>query len=219
MKPRLVTGTGVVLRVGKAGEGGRLLRLFSATEGQISCFVSKGTLKKYGPGFLFPYAHLRYTLAVSPESRMLVQYEGRLLLDMTTKSYEEIAQWYYAAEIAMIAFPEGTADEDVFYALETAAAEASRKNPTLVAFILAIRLLVLAGFDPAEEDPMQSYGLSEETKALLLAFRRYDGRGTLSVPVTKANFRACAEYIDAFAERTAGLEMKTKGAFLKRHEG
>lgn len=219
MKPRIQNGIGIILEIRKAGEGGRLLRLFSEAPGQISCFVSKGTLKKYGTGFLFPFSEIRYTLALSPERRILIQYEGRFLPPVSNRSYEEIAQWYYAAEIVMNAFPEGVADGDVFFALKKAAEESTQKNPTVIAFILAIRLLVLAGFDPSEEDPIKNLALSDDAAILLRAFRYYDGKGRLAVPVKKEIFHECAAYLDKFIEMYMGLDMKTKGAFSGRFSG
>ena len=215
MKPKLANGEGVVLQVTKAGEGGRMLRLFTREEGPISGFIAKGTIKKYGPGLLFPFAVLRYTAALQEYSRVFVQYEGRLPFSVASLSYEEIMCWYYAAEIALLVFPEGQADGDVFSLLQKAAEEAKTRNPTLVAFLLSVKLLAYAGFDPAEEEPMGVLGLSASAAALLYAFRRYRWDGQLSEAVSREPFRECAAYLDAFVERYVGIEMKTRGAFAE----
>ncbi len=213
MKPKLVNGEGVILQVAKAGEGGRRLRLFSREEGQLPCFAAKGTIKKYGPGLLFPFACIRYTVALQEYTRVLVQYEGRLPFSVASLSYEDITRWYYAAEIALLVFPEGQADADVFALLQKAAQEAKTRNPALVAFLLSVKLFAYAGFDPAQEEPMREWGLSAPATALLSAFRRYDWTGNLAAQVSRETFRECAAYLDAFAERCVGIEMKTRGAF------
>lgn len=213
MKPKLLNGEGILLQVSKAGEGGRRLRLFSRAEGQMTCFAAKGTIKKYGTGLLFPFAALRYTLALQEYNRILVQYEGRLPFSVASLSYEEIARWYYAAEIALFVFPEGQADGDVFFLLQRATEEAKTRNPTLVAFLLSIKLFAYAGFDPVEEEPMGVLGLSTPAALLLRAFRFYQWDGQLAEAVSRETFRECAVYLDDFAERYVGIEMKTRGAF------
>ncbi len=213
MTPRPVNGEAVVLQVAKAGDGGRRLRLFSREEGAVGGFVAKGTMKKYGPGLLFPFAYLRYTAVLQEYSRVFVQYEGKLLFPIAALSYEDIACWYYAAEIALLVFPEGQADGDVFSLLLQAAGEAKMRNPTLVAFLLSVKLLAYAGFDPVGEEPMDAFGLSEAAAKLLRAFRFYQWDGKLTETVSRETFQTCAAYLDAFIEHYVEIEMKTRGAF------
>lgn len=210
---KLDSGEGLVLSVRKAGEGGRSVRLFTRSEGRRSLFAARGTLNQCGAGLLQPFARLRYSAVQAPGRSILVQYEGQVLFDMSALSYEDLARWYYAVEIAEIFFPEGQPDSRAFSLLARAAEEGGRRNPSLLPFILAVQLLAAAGSDPAEEAPMAEGGLPEDGRTLLRALRYWPWEGELPVAVRRGAFLAAARYVDAFILRYGDVDMKTAGAF------
>lgn len=214
MTPASVNGEGILLQVRQAGEGGRSLHLFTRQEGLRSAFVSRSTLRRCGTGVLFPFAHLRYSAVESGELTLLTQYEGQLFFSMMELSYEEITRWYYAVEIACHFFPEGEADGDAYALLAAAARMGKEKNKTVVAFMLSVQLLAAAGYDPAEEEPMESLRLSGGGKMLIRGFRSYRWQGMPSCRITKEAFYDAAGYLDRFLLRYGEWEMKTRGAFL-----
>lgn len=207
-------GEGVVLSVRHAGEGGRSVRLFTRTEGKRAFFASRSTLRRCGAGLLAPFARLRYSAVPSDGGLILTQYEGWAPFDMTALSYEELAQWYYAVEIAEQFFPEGQPDGNAFALLLAGAAQGAVRNRTVTAFILSVQLLAAAGSDPAEEEPMTALRLSPEGQALLGAFRRWRWEGEFPLRIGKAAFLEAARYLDRFIERYGDVAMKTRGAFL-----
>lgn len=207
-------GEGVVLSVRHAGEGGRSVRLFTRTEGKLSFFASRSTLRRCGAGLLAPFTPLRYSAAPSDYGGILTQYEGRAFFDMTALSYEELAQWYYAVEIAEQFFPEGQPDGTAYALLLAGAAQGAARNRTVTAFILSVQLLAAAGSDPAEEEPMTALRLSPEEQALLGAFRQWRWEGDFPLRIGRGAFLETARYLDRFIERYGGVAMKTRGAFL-----
>mgnify|MGYP001026300940 FL=1 len=215
MKKEIAPGEGVILEVRPAGEGGRRVRLFSESRGQQTVFVARGIMNRCGPGFLFPFVRLRYSRMETGAGAVLTQYEGKAFFDMMKLSYEEIARWYYVAELVMNFFPEGESDPEAYAALVRGASAAGARNRTVAALILAVQLLALAGSDPAEEEPMERLRLSGEARALVEAFRRYGWRGPLPVTVKKSAFLEAARYVDDFISLYGDMDMKTRGAFLQ----
>lgn len=212
---KLKSGEGIVLFVRKAGEGGRIVRLFTRTEGRQTAFISRGTLRQCGAGLLQPFAILRYSAAESGVVQILTQYEGTAVLDTAALSYEELTRWYYAVEIAEQFFPEGQADGTAYALLGAAAVQGAQRNPTVTAFILSVQLLAAAGSDPAEPEPMAALGLSPEAGALLRAFRQWRWQGDFPQRIGKQAFLEAARYVDAFIRRYGDVELKTRGAFAQ----
>lgn len=204
---------GILLEVRKAGEGGRKVRLFSRQSGALTGFISRAVLSRWGTGVLFPYAHIRYSAVRRGDMTVLTQYEGRRSMDFLSMEYGDITRWYYAAEIVLRFFPEGEADGTAYALLSAAARCGMSRNPAVTAMILSVQLLAAAGFDPAEEEPMEALRCGGEARPLVTALRRYRWEGPLGAAVRKRAFEEAARYLDAFIAR-CGVEMKTAGAFL-----
>lgn len=215
MKPKIKNGEGILLRVRKAGEGGRSLFLFSRTEGVRRAFVPHSALRRCGSGLLFPFSHILYTLTENNGAAILSQYEGELLFSFEQLGYEDICCWYYAVEIVLRFFPEGEADAEAYELLMAAGRAGKRRNLRLTAFILAVKLLTLAGYDPAEEEPLSAAGLSPEARLLIRAFRTYRWEENLPVRVKRPAFREAGAYLDRFVLEYAETELVTRGAFLQ----
>lgn len=214
MTPKMINGEGILLHVRRAGEGGRSLSLFTRQQGRINAFISRSVLQRYGTGSLFPMASLRFSAVRNQDLFVMTQYEGDLPFSFLDLPYEEIIRWYYAIEIANTFFPVGEPDPEVWALLLAAGKAGAVKNKTLTAFILAVQLLVHAGYDPAEDEPMAAAHLSSEAQTLLKAFRAYRWLGDLPVRVTKSAFQETAKYLDAFIAEYGDVELKTKGAFV-----
>lgn len=214
MTPKMINGEGILLHVRRAGEGGRSLSLFTRQQGRITAFISRSALQRYGTGSLFPMASLRFSAVRNHDLFVMTQYEGQLPFSFLDLPYEDITRWYYAIEIANAFFPMGEPDPDVYALLACAGQAGAVKNKTLTAFILAVQLLIHAGYDPAEEEPMEAARLPAEAQTLLKAFRAYRWQGDLPVRVTKLAFQEAAKYLDDFIALYGDVEMKIRGAFV-----
>lgn len=213
MNGQIINGEGILLQVRHAGEGGRSLSLFTRQEGRINAFLSRSALKRWGTGSLFSMAHLRYSMLRDGNLPIITQYEGTLPFSFLDLPYEDVMRWYYAIEISSRFFPEGEPAPEVYALLSAAGKAGAEKNKTLTAFILTVQLLAAAGYDPAEDEPMNALRLPEDAQKLLTAFRTYRWDGSLPMRVTKTTFREAANYIDDFILQYGEVELKTKGAF------
>ena len=153
MRPEIRSMEGIVLRAGKGREGGRLVSVFTREMGFLRLGVSRQALSRYGTGLMLPFAHIRFTGAFYPDYSIMTQYEGGLLFDMMAIPYEEMSEWYYVIELASLLFPEEEADEEAFDTLLSGGRAAKTRNRRVTAFVTAVKLLAIAGFDPAQDEP------------------------------------------------------------------
>ena len=128
MRPEIRSMEGIVLRAGKGREGGRLVSVFTRKMGFLRLGVSRQALSRYGTGLMLPFAHIRFTGAFYPDYSIMTQYEGGLLFDMMAIPYEEMSEWYYVIELALLLFPEEEADEEAFDTLLSGGRAAKQKG-------------------------------------------------------------------------------------------
>ena len=216
MHSRLINVEGIVLRASQGREGGRSLSVFTKENGLMQLTVPRAVIQKCGTGALLSLAEIRLSAILFPEYGVIRQYDGRLLLDMMSMSYEEMQQWYYVIELVMHVFPENQSDYRAYQILEIAALTAQKRNKMISAFIAVLQLLRQAGFDPAVREPMEESHLSERAKALLLSFVSYEWNAPLGVPISSKTFQECAAYVDHFILYHCDIHMNTKGAFVTR---
>lgn len=211
--PKIRNLEGIVLRAAKGSEGGRSLSLFTREMGLIRLTLPRAVMNRCGTGILLSFACVRLSAAIYPEYGVISQYEGRLLFDMMKLSYEDMTCWYYVIELALALYPVGQKEDEAYDILMAAARAAGERNPRVIAFIAAVKLLASAGYDPAEaiEDPL---ALSEGARDLLNRFRGYRWGSPFEGSISASLFTECARYLDRFLFTVCDTEMKTAGAFL-----
>lgn len=211
--PQIRNLEGIVLRASKGGEGGRSLSLFTREMGLIHLTLPRAVMNRCGTGILLYFACVRLSAAIYPEYGVISQYEGRLLFDMMKLSYEDMTCWYYVIELVLALYPVGQKEDEAYDILMAAARAAEERNPRVIAFIAAVKLLAAAGYDPTEaiEDPT---ALSEGARDLLCRFRGYRWGSPFEGSISRALFTECARYLDRFLSIVCDTEMKTAGAFL-----
>lgn len=211
--PQIRNLEGIVLRASKGGEGGRSLSLFTREMGLIHLTLPRAVMNRCGTGILLSFACVRLSAAIYPEYGVISQYEGRLLFDMMKLSYEDMTCWYYVIELVLALYPVGQKEDEAYDILMAAARAVEERNPRVIAFIAAVKLLAAAGYDPTEaiEDPT---ALSEGARDLLCRFRGYRWGSPFEGSISRALFTECARYLDHFLLAACDTEMKTAGAFL-----
>ena len=107
----------------------------------------------------------------------------------------------------------GLKEDEAYDILSSAARAAGERNPRVIAFIAAVKLLASAGYDPTEaiEDTL---ALSEGARDLLNRFRGYRWGSPFEGSISASLFTECARYLDRFLFTVCDTEMKTAGAFL-----
>ncbi len=211
--PQIRNIEGIVLRASKGGEGGRSLSLFTREMGLIHLTLPRAVMNRCGTGILLSFACVRLSAAIYPEYGVISQYEGRLLFDMMKLSYEDMTCWYYVIELVLALYPVGQKEDEAYDILMAAARIAEERNPRVIAFIAAVKLLAAAGYDPTEaiEDTLV---LSDGARNLLNRFRGYRWGNSFEGSISRALFTECARYLDHFLSTVCDTEMKTAGAFL-----
>ncbi len=214
MKSEIHNLEGIVLRGAKGSSGGRLLSIFTKEMGLFSFSISQAAMKRYGTGALLPLSHIRFSASLSADYGRMSQYEGEPLVDTLKLPFEDLNAWYYVIELALSLFPVGEADPFAYQILGLGALSSRERNPRVCAFAVTVELLAAAGFDPTEDEPVETLELSEKGRELLIHFRDYEWSGPFGVPITASTFNECARYIDQFMISYCDLKMKTAGAFL-----
>ena len=211
--PKIRNLEGIVLRAAKGSEGGRSLALFTREMGLIRLTLPRAVMNRCGTGIPLSFARVRLSAALYPEYGVISQYEGSLLFDMMKLSYENMTCWYYVIELVLAIYPVGQKEDEAYDILMAAARAAEERNPRVIAFIAAVKLLAAAGYDPAEaiEDPLV---LSEGAKDLLTRFRGYRWGSPFEGSISASRLTECARYLDRFLFTVCDTEMKTAGAFL-----
>lgn len=211
--PQIRNLEGIVLRAAKGSEGGRSLSLFTREMGLIRLMLPRAVMNRCGTGILLPFACVRLSAALYPEYGVISQYEGRLLFDMMKLSYEDMTCWYYVIELMLAIYPVGQKEDEAYDILMAAARAAEKRNPRVIAFIVAVKLLAAAGYDPTEaiEDTLV---LSDGARDLLIRFRAYRWGSSFEGSISASLFTECARYLDRFLFTVCDTEMKTAGAFL-----
>ena len=110
-------------------------------------------------------------------------------------------------------YPVGQKEDEAYDILMAAARVAEKRNPRVIAFIAAVKLLAAAGYDSTEaiEDPL---ALSDGARDLLNRFRGYRWGSPFEGSISVSLFTECARYLDRFLSTVCDTEMKTAGAFL-----
>lgn len=211
--PKIRNLEGIVLHAAKGSEGGRSLSLFTREMGLIRLTLPRAVMNRCGTGILLSFARVRLSAALYPEYGVISQYEGRLLFDMMKLSYEDMTCWYYVVELVLVLYPVGQKEDEAYDILSSAARAAEKRNPRVIAFIAAVKLLAAAGYDPTEaiEDTIV---LSEGARDLLTRFRGYRWGSPFEGSISASLFTECARYLDRFLSTVCDTEMKTAGAFL-----
>lgn len=209
--------SGILLRVKRAGEGGRVAVMLSKEEGRQNLYVSRGVLQACGAGGMLPFAEVTAQIRSGEGISFVSQYDSRILLNLMAVPYEEMEQWYFLAELMMALFPEGTGDAAVLSILKKALLLAEQRNRTIIAFMAAVQVLTRAGYDLCQKEPAEKLKLSSGGRSLLKAFQQYPWQGALGKAVKESTFRECARYMEAFLELYCDLRLQTRGAFLKKN--
>lgn len=181
--------------------------------GLIRLTLPRAVMNRCGTGILLSFACVRLSAALYPEYGVISQYEGSLLFDMMKLSYEDMTCWYYVIELLLALYPVGQKEDEAYDILMAAARAVEKRNPRVIAFIAAVKLLAAAGYDPTEaiEDPL---ALSEEARDLLTRFRGYRWGSPFEGSISASLFMECARYLDRFLFTVCDTEMKTAGAFF-----
>ena len=214
--PKIRNLEGIVLRAAKGGEGGRSLSLFTREMGLIRLTLPRAVMNRCGTGILLSFACVRLSAALYPEYGVISQYEGSLLFDMMKLSYEDMTCWYYVIELVLALYPVGQKEDEAYDILMAAAHAAEKRNPRVIAFIAAVKLLAAAGYDPTEaiEAIEDTLVLSDGARDLLTRFRGYRWGSPFEGSISASLFTECARYLDRFLSTVCDTEMKTAGAFL-----
>lgn len=212
---QLIRREGILLRVDEAQDGGRKLFLFTKEEGPMKLTLPRTVMNRYGTGLILPFSKMYFTFATKDGKSVITQYEGNLLFDIMTLTYEEICQWFYVVELCHVLFPLGMQDIPTFERLKQIGTAARTRNRKVVAFAASVQLLALGGFDPCTAQPLDDLSASGSTRTLLHSFRDYGWEKPFPEKITKTRFEAAAKYLDMFIEKYADIEIKMKGAFLQ----
>lgn len=213
----IVSSKAIVLREKKAPSGGKMADLFTEDYGRVSVFVSRAVLARCGAGSILPLSQIFGTFRLSDESSLLSQYEGMYNGGMLDFSMDEMRAWYYVLELVLAAYPPLQKDKEAFAVLDGAIRQSARKNKIITAFAAAVRLLALAGFDPAEEEPAARYKLSPGAFQLLETFRDYQF-GAGEIRISKTDLAEAARMLDRFIPDYADILLHTRGAFTDAFE-
>ena len=211
--PKIRNLEGIVLRAAKGSEGGRSLSLFTREMGLIRLTLPRAVMNRCGTGILLSFARVRLSAALYPEYGVISQYEGSLLFDMMKLSYEDMTCWYYVIELVLALYPVGQKEDEAYDILFSAARAAEKRNPRVIAFIAAVKLLVAAGYDPTEAIEVL-IGRSGGARDLRNRFRGYRWGSPFEGSISASLFTECARYLDRFLFTVCDTEMKTAGAFL-----
>ena len=88
---------GILLHSKEAGNGNRIVFIFTKNYGNQTAFISQSTIKSFGSGLLMPFTYLRCSMAeTSFDKWTLIQYEGKNICDISKFSYEDwcrISSW------------------------------------------------------------------------------------------------------------------------------
>ena len=85
----------------------------------------------------------------------------------------------------------------------------------VAAFIIGVKLLLKAGFDPAGEGVMEESALSVPAQEFLKKCSLYRWGNGFNEAIKNKTFKEAAAYIDGFILKYCDVELKTKGAFSK----
>jgi hypothetical protein len=209
-KPIIENGEGIILSVRQAGAGSRRVTLFDSRRGQRRAFITHGSLVSCGTGCLLPFALIQYTAYRDGESIRISQYEGRLLFDMMSLSYEDMMAWYFVSEVTSTFFPPENPDTRAFQILFKGEEANTSRNHRVCALITAIQLLTVSGFDPCEEEPLGAFHIDEDTIHLLKACRDYNWKDAFPVTIKRQTLEKLADYINRFIPLYGDVKMKTK---------
>lgn len=159
-----------------------------------------------------PLSCIEGTFRLSEEASLLSQYEGIYNGGMIDFSVEEMNAWYYVLEIVLQVYPPFQTDREAFAVLAGAVRQNALKDKIITAFAAAVRLLVLAGFDPSADEVAEQYSLTEGTQGLLKTFRAYQfGRG--EIRVSKKDLAEAAQMLDRFIPDYTDISLRMRGAF------
>ena len=114
-------------------------------------------------------------------------------------------------------FPEEEADEEAFDMLLSGGRAAKTRNRRVTAFVTAVKLLAIAGFDPAQDEPAGEHHLSSGALSLLSAFRDYRWEKPFEGTIPASLFNEAAEYLDRFITEYCGMTLHTAGAFTDKN--
>lgn len=208
-------GAAIVLHSRNSRNGGKTVTLFSREQGKLKLLLPRPVMVRCGMGLTAPFALIRYSASLYPDYGVLNQYEGNLLFDMMKLSYEDMECWYFLIELADALFPVGEEDREVFSSLLETGKAGTRKNSLVVCFVGAVKLLSLAGFDPAVPEMASRFHLSREALELLTDFRNCHWEKPFGRSVPKAAFIEAAGYLDRFIQDVCDISLKTRGTFVK----
>ena len=199
---------GVVLSVKKVGNKGRLLHVFTKDSGNIVVFTSESTIKKYGSGYLTPYALLRITVTIKDELFIMTQYEGQLLFNMLQCSYKEVNNWSFVSALMKILFAPLDSDLLAWQIILQGAFSARIHNKSVCALITSLQLLTVSGFNPLEQEPLSNYSISKEAYVLLQSLQKHQWGEHFYGVIGKSAYKEVVIYINDFIESYCDLHMK-----------
>lgn len=215
MKYPVTNYKGILLRTYKSGVQGKAADIFTSDAGRILVYIPKNVILKCGAGGTIPLTSLQFTVTGTADHPVMVQYESRKILDMMALSYEDMQYWYYVIELAEEIFPLQQENFDAYEVLKYGLGEAEERNKMMAAFIIAIKLLLKAGFDPSETSVMEELELSVPAQEFLKRCSFYHWGNGFSEAVKNKIFKEAAAYVDHFILQYCDVELKTKGIFSK----
>ncbi len=206
---------GILLRTRKSGGQGKVADIFTYSVGRIWVYIPQSVISKCGTGGTLPFTFLRFTVTGTGDHPVMMQYESEKILDMMALSYEDMQCWYYVIELAEELFPQEQENIEAYEVLKYGLLEAKAKNKMVAAFIIGVKLLLKAGFDPAEEGVMEESALSVPAQEFLKKCLLYRWGSGFNEAIKNKTFKEAAAYIDSFILKYCDVELKTKGAFSK----
>lgn len=206
---------GILLRTRKSGGQGKVADIFTYSVGRIWVYIPQSVISKCGTGGTLPFTFLCFTVTGTGDHPVMMQYESEKILDMMTLSYKDMQCWYYVIELAEELFPQEQENIEAYEVLKYGLLEAKAKNKMVAAFIIGVKLLLKAGFDPAEEGVMEESALSVPAQEFLKKCLLYRWGSGFNEAIKNKTFKEAAAYIDSFILKYCDVELKTKGAFSK----
>lgn len=206
---------GILLRTRKSGGRGKVADIFTYSVGRIWVYIPQIVISKCGTGGTLPFTFLRFTVTATGDHPVMMQYESEKILDMMALSYEDMQCWYYVIELAEELFPQEQENIEAYEVLKYGLLEAKAKNKMVAAFIIGVKLLLKAGFDPAEEGVMKESALSVPAQEFLKKCLLYRWGSGFNEAIKNKTFKEAAAYIDSFILKYCDVELKTKGVFSK----
>ena len=206
---------GILLHSKEAGNGNRIVFIFTKNYGNQTAFVSQRTIKSFGSGLLMPFTYLRCSMAeTSFDKWTLIQYEGKNICDISKFSYEDWCRWCFVIEIIKWGFPLGEKDINAYIRPVKCLKGILDKNKQVSAYITALQMLYAAGYDASAQEMCELYNLSDESKILLQKFINYSWEKPMGINISKEMLKEIALYLDKFVKSVCDMELKSKKMFI-----